>query len=786
MPAKYTGPLSVAERRSLTLKKRILNQWNPKVEARAIELLNQDLTTIDVTRTLEKEGLMNIPSSVPEKGGTIPRKDYRGITMIFTELLDDKKLDPSIKELRKGEGTKRLGTELIAEDRKILNHYLESPETFKEKPANRLAKSFNARYNTTISSTSVDRAFDNAVKGNYPELDEHFRGFQPSEFIKGRHINIFPEVKVLHELIQDGLKDGYIMNEKLDVKARMDRLKGEYAKAVGKDPQSPKMENEFLSRMRKIIKRYVGGEERYNKALYKTINAPVKNYTNSTLKPVLIAIASKAGRLSNSDMGEALGLSKENVKLLKQLQQGTTRLAQIYKLPPNPVTGKVSMAGDHTDIKSLMKNYSKYEKEFMRIAYVSEGLNLQKRSYDQKIKALHDKAVAGHIYDTGATSSQYLPVAYDKATGKEAKLYGKRFDPDKHEWRQKKYTHEGLREIYSGPLRPGETQRTIPAAVAKLQKEFFDLSGGYKIGGFDIKTPGALGAENITLQEFSTPRINERASPFAMTIRETLENLKYSEKGGKRITKDFLNVVDQAIISPEGATTKGRMDIVKRFGPEDLKGSGYLQAVRGSGLPAGKSQVITKLFKKGYAEAIKAADINENDICSLLGMKRGGLAGGGCGEQMRKALQEAPDETFSKIAEGPNNRVRNFARQILSKIPKGGRLGAILAGTAAVGAGAVALMPGEAEAAETMTYNSTEGKFVKANGDPETQQGVLNWIADHPIISGLAPIPTLAAIPKPLIIPDVANFLPKGITNLVPAALGDSIPVFKAPGKFFH
>ena len=56
-------------------------------------------------------------------------------------------------------------------------------------------------------------------------------------------------------------------------------------------------------------------------------------------------------------------------------------------------------------------------------------------------------------------------------------------------------------------------------------------------------------------------------------------------------------------------------------------------------------------------------------------MKRGGLAGGGCGEQMRKALQEAPDETFAKIAQGPNNRARNFAKQILNKIPKGGRIG---------------------------------------------------------------------------------------------------------------
>jgi hypothetical protein len=47
----------------------------------------------------------------------------------------------------------------------------------------------------------------------------------------------------------------------------------------------------------------------------------------------------------------------------------------------------------------------------------------------------------------------------------------------------------------------------------------------------------------------------------------------------------------------------------------------------------------------------------------------------------------------------------------------------------------------EAPITDEMTYNAIEGKFVKPDGDPETQEGVLNWIADHPIYSGLAAIP---------------------------------------------
>ena len=80
-----------------------------------------------------------------------------------------------------------------------------------------------------------------------------------------------------------------------------------------------------------------------------------------------------------------------------------------------------------------------------------------------------------------------------------------------------------------------------------------------------------------------------------------------------------------------------------------------------------------------------------------------------------------------------------FAR-VLQKIPKGGRLGAILAGAGAVGAGTWAMMGG-AKADDDMTYNATEGKFVQPNGDPETQEGILNWIGEHPIYSGLAAIP---------------------------------------------
>ena len=61
------------------------------------------------------------------------------------------------------------------------------------------------------------------------------------------------------------------------------------------------------------------------------------------------------------------------------------------------------------------------------------------------------------------------------------------------------------------------------------------------------------------------------------------------------------------------------------------------------------------------------------------------------------------------------SKARTVASNILNKIPKGGRLGAILAGAGAVGAGTYAMMGGaEAEEAPTtddMTYNSITGNF---------------------------------------------------------------------------
>ncbi len=131
-------------------KNRALRQWNPTVEARAIELLNEDLPLADVNRILESEGLIKVPTSI-QKAGNV-KKDFRGFRLIYNDLLNDGKLDSSITELKIAMGSKRNQAETLAQDKKILQHYLESPDIVTWKQCER---SVGLRIYTRFSKRSV-------------------------------------------------------------------------------------------------------------------------------------------------------------------------------------------------------------------------------------------------------------------------------------------------------------------------------------------------------------------------------------------------------------------------------------------------------------------------------------------------------------------------------------------------------------------------------------------------------------------------------------------------------
>ena len=120
-------------------------------------------------------------------------------------------------------------------------------------------------------------------------------------------------------------------------------------------------------------------ERRYETALYDTINKPI-NF-NDKFAANLIDIASRAkSQLNNSSIARMMGLPAKDIALIDNLAKVGTGLG-------------VKVAGDHTDIKALMKNYPNYKKNFLRIQLISDKLNEFKgKSFDRKIIALEKKS----------------------------------------------------------------------------------------------------------------------------------------------------------------------------------------------------------------------------------------------------------------------------------------------------------------------------------------------------------------------------------------------------------
>ena len=146
----------MTERRNLSQKRRVLKQWNPALEARAIQLFNEGNTTGDAVRILVQEKLYD--PIVYFKGQAKQKLDNRGITQIFNDLREGNVVHPenqgkiTFTEIIKGSESPKLASERLAQDKQILLHYLESPETFQGKPAQVLSKSFNARQGLTTGT----------------------------------------------------------------------------------------------------------------------------------------------------------------------------------------------------------------------------------------------------------------------------------------------------------------------------------------------------------------------------------------------------------------------------------------------------------------------------------------------------------------------------------------------------------------------------------------------------------------------------------------------------------
>jgi hypothetical protein len=193
------------------------------------------------------------------------------------------------------------------------------------------------------------------------------------EIIKTRHAKIFPEVKALDKIIKQNMD---LINSDMSPEAMKNELIKAYAKETNKS--LVQAESEFVTRMRKLGKLYAGTEQRYEKKLYDQIKIP-KNYIGSKFQETFIAVTDRAGKVSNINMAELLGLPKSEIKLI----QGTANMMNVFDF---------KVAGDHTDIKAMMKDFPNYRKNFTRIEYIKDSLNEFKRSYDTQINKYRKKA----------------------------------------------------------------------------------------------------------------------------------------------------------------------------------------------------------------------------------------------------------------------------------------------------------------------------------------------------------------------------------------------------------
>ena len=320
-----------------------LLRFFPDYEERAIELLNEGLTVREVTDILEAENLIRVR---PTKAGGLS-----SWTAQFKKLLKDGKL--KVDKITQSKS----GTDLKVQRQKdvLVKEFLDkNPEI--ENPthiAKTIMKNSNVPMTARFVETSVKRQ----------NIDK--------ELIT-KHEAIFPEVKALDEVIKTS--NDVLLNEAIPDTERVRTLIRRFAKKT-KLPMEQASEK-FSSRIFRLANLYAGtaGKLRYAAKKYETIKPP-PNYLDSPLHKNIILMTSSAKRLSNSGMARLLGLPEKDIKVIDDTAAAMKGFG-------------FDIAGDHTDIKGLMKNFPNYKNNFTRIEYIKDSLNKFKRRYDVKIANL--------------------------------------------------------------------------------------------------------------------------------------------------------------------------------------------------------------------------------------------------------------------------------------------------------------------------------------------------------------------------------------------------------------
>ena len=414
----------------------------PGVEKRAIELLNEGHDATTVAKTLETEGLVKY-TMIFDKSKGKKRKNLTTARRAFKQLLEEGKLE--VDEIAKSLGTDLGAKEIKIRDDAIVKAYKESPDLSADRIAKRLTAQLGMDINPGVVVSSLKR-----------------RGIDYTT----RDAKILKEVEALDKIVKNNRT---LIGGNQSYRSKTDDLLQLFKDAMKNQKITPET---FAYRLERLGQLYTGtGVDRTVDKIYKNIKPPT-NYIDSGLQKGIVQLLDQQW-VGVVDKAKLLGLPRKEIKLLEDVYSGVGHLA-----------GKIKMAGDHTDIWGMMKDFSNYRKNFTRITMITDELNQLKRSYDQSILK---------------------------------------------EYRDLK--------AFEGANNPNaiNARNKILGNIDNLQKEWMK-STGLNIGKPSVDAKGKL------FMEFTTERLPDIDSPRNTTLKNTMEHLM-EQKGVK-----FSNVVDQEIL----------------------------------------------------------------------------------------------------------------------------------------------------------------------------------------------------------------------------------------------
>jgi len=418
----------------------------PGIEKKIIELAKTK-GPAEIIQTLTKEKLIpkqNIGKSLKDGASKF---SYKAINLALNKLLKEKKIS-KILPMDPRQGPKD----------KLVKDFIKNNPT----------ADMPHRIAATIARNENIEMSPNFVKNSIKRL-----GLE-KEFVS-RNAKIFPQIKALDKIIKKN--SNLIRGGTMNPAEKLRFLTNEYAKAT-KQPLA-EASSQMKSRIERLGTLYQGrGSDRFETKLYSSIKKPI-GFDNKFAENFIQIAHRASGVLNNSSIARMMGLPVKDIKLIDNLGNIGSALG-------------VPVAGDHTDIKALMKNYPNYKKNFLRIQLISNELNQYKnQNFDRPFLQL---------------------VAKSKGANP-------------------------------------RVQAELLKDMKELQKKF-ELDTGIKVDNFG-KVDGKFDLKTKTM----IPRIDQIENPYNEITKQGMINLETTGAPGEQKIK-YTNIVDRLLINAKNVADR--------------------------------------------------------------------------------------------------------------------------------------------------------------------------------------------------------------------------------------